>query len=481
MCGRCDPIESVSYLGIPVGGLANAVDHHFLIDQVYVHQILQSCRYQSLSLIGRILLLKNLVASRFVYKFQLLPSPSKGVLQHMNKMYHEYVWEGCHHRLSKNVLQQPIQRGGLNMLNVEFQNLSLKWKWLNILLNPPSIKPFWIVHIEDCILIDVHDFLRCNIPVNSIHKLVRNYQVFPQFWKGIFQEWFPRRYVPKNKFWYGVNKNSGVLFNSAVQPGWRMDLELYTWLKDRGVFTWSELSQIWLFLSQEEQSLILNYYPTAVPVILLHLQGQDQDTVDTSFKTVIREDSTTKLIYSGLIEDHYTPPTKVWECWQEDLGVDDIGESWLNLCNKTRLIWNTMLHAFHIQFLHRAYCLNNQVSKFLDISDLCSFCNSAQEMYAHLFWECPLSQTVWSKVIEFCNEYVCVGGNILDKETCLLSDLKQSLLVFIATKVKYYFFLCRRNQVKPRYQELFHQLKSVCDNHFLKCKYSKNPQMYDRE
>ena len=100
------------------------------------------------------------------------------------------------------------------------------------------------------------------------------------------------------------------------------------------------------------------------------------------------------------------------------------------------------------------------------------------ETYGHFFWDCSICQGIWEKVINFCNEYVCVRGDILDKETCLLSDLKQPLLVFIITKVKYYFFLCRLNNTKPCSQEFFHQLKHARDNHFLKCKYLKKPERH---
>ena len=78
------------------------------------------------------------------------------------------------------------------MLNVEFQNKSLKHKWINMLLQEHVTKPFWILYLEGALLISIKDFLWCNIHFSRVPCLFRNYDSVPLFWKIIFKDWFTK-------------------------------------------------------------------------------------------------------------------------------------------------------------------------------------------------------------------------------------------------------------------------------------------------
>ena len=78
-----EPGIPVQYLGVGVSPSFTPamIDAQFDMDHVRITQILQKCRYQSYSTIGRVLLLKMLIASRLVYKFLYLPSPSPALIK----------------------------------------------------------------------------------------------------------------------------------------------------------------------------------------------------------------------------------------------------------------------------------------------------------------------------------------------------------------------------------------------------------------
>ena len=161
-----EPDACVTYLGVGVSPSQHRelIDSQFFMTKAILKDIFSKCHYQTYSTIGRILLLKSLVASRLVYKFLYLPSPSPEVLQSINRIYSDFVWGGGRHRMNQIHAQQPLDKGGLNMLNVEFQNKSLKYKWINVLLQEPDTKSFWILYLEGALLISIKDFLWCNIP-----------------------------------------------------------------------------------------------------------------------------------------------------------------------------------------------------------------------------------------------------------------------------------------------------------------------------
>ena len=65
----------------------------------------------------------------------------------------------------------------------------------------------------------------------------------------------------------------------------------------------------------------------------------------------------------------------------------------------------------YIQFLNRAYQLNEVVAKYNKmVTPNCSFCNTEDEIYVHVFWDCPLSFPIWTTLQEFCM------NNVTDEE-----------------------------------------------------------------
>ena len=63
---------------------------------------------------------------------------------------------------------------------------------------------------------------------------------------------------------------------------------------------------------------------------------------------------------------------------------------------------STKLRNFQFKFLHRRIATNSFLFKIkLSESNLCCFCQSAQETLLHLFWECPITEAFWNSVQQF--------------------------------------------------------------------------------
>ena len=326
---------------------------------------------------------------------------------------------------------------------MSFQHASLKWKWLGTLLQESAQKSFWCNYLTGALKIDIQDFLRCNILYTRVHCFFTDYESVPIFWKLLFKDWFAKCYISSKPFWESVDTDRGVLFNMALGH-FRADFTCYAWLKRRGAFTITEVQAIWEFLSEEERTYLLNYFPCTSRQWITNLLQTTGLFADKLFCVLSSPTVTVKSIYSHLIQSIYKPPSNVWSKWETDLELK-VDEFWDNLCCASGLIYETNLQAFHIQFLHRAYCLNPIVAKYTNISPNCAFCDNAKETYIHLFWECPHVSTLWDKVIQFCNDYICTRGDIMCKDTCLLSNFRSSLLVTIVSKVKHYIFVSRLN------------------------------------
>ena len=233
----------------------------------------------------------------FVYTFdkgELSQSQCCGVIKLIPKKdNYDFVWDDNCHCLSKQVMQQPLSQTGLNMLNVKFQSCSLQRKWFLKLLNPPNPAPFWTMYVKKLLIIDVHDFLQCNITYQSMHRLFTNYEALPLFSKRLFQEWFKNGYVNSWDFLQESQQDRGFLFNSAYHFHWEFDLEKYLWLKDGEFFIWSEVQVIWKFLSKEDRCFLLDYFLYGSRGWIQNKLGSDLDNLlDGQYLLVSKEGTT---------------------------------------------------------------------------------------------------------------------------------------------------------------------------------------------
>ena len=96
------------------------------------------------------------------------------------------------------------------------------------------------------------------------------------------------------------------------------------------------------------------------------------------------------------------------------------------------------------------------------------------------FWDCPHTAKLWDKVINFCKEYVCVRGDIMSKDTCILSNFRSELLVTIVSKVKHYIFVCKLGNTIPSSIQFFIRLRALRDRYFKRCKYLKKLDKYSK-
>ena len=184
--------EGFTHLGTHLGSnelLASNVPHIF----VSMRDLLKSCPVQTTSLSGRILQVKSLAASRFVYLFQLLPTPDKQFFSLLDTEYFNHIWDNGQHKLNKQTMFLPRAEGGFNMLNVYLQEQSLKLSWLNRFLSDSSILSLMQHFLYTCTIIPFTDFLRCNISARYYSRMFRC--SVPQIVTDIFNIWFKRCFV----------------------------------------------------------------------------------------------------------------------------------------------------------------------------------------------------------------------------------------------------------------------------------------------
>lgn len=88
-----------------------------------------SCwKYRRLTLVGKITVLKSLVASQLVYVLSPLHTNVK-IIKEVNKLFFSFLWNGKGDKIKRDIITNDYANGGLKMIDIQSFNKSLKATW----------------------------------------------------------------------------------------------------------------------------------------------------------------------------------------------------------------------------------------------------------------------------------------------------------------------------------------------------------------
>ena len=90
---------------------------------------------RTLTPLGKIVVIKALVASRLTYLLTNLPDPSNNLLNQIEAEFFQFLWNGKPSKIKKSVVFQSYEQGGLKMLNIHSVLTTLKLSWIQRLMN----------------------------------------------------------------------------------------------------------------------------------------------------------------------------------------------------------------------------------------------------------------------------------------------------------------------------------------------------------
>ena len=191
--------ESFSYLGAQLGAgpvftQQTSSEHNFPFSELMIQDTLKSRPIMTTFITGRILQVKSLIASKFVYLFQLIPTPSSKWIEGMERLYYNHVWDQGRHRIAKLKMITPKEKGGFNMLDIRSQEKSLKLKWIDRLMSDTVNISMWCLYTISAFRINITEVLKCNLSAKTFKRLLR--KPLPQVWMDIFSIWFEMYYIP---------------------------------------------------------------------------------------------------------------------------------------------------------------------------------------------------------------------------------------------------------------------------------------------
>ena len=469
-----------SYLGISFSvhaqGTLQGIWSNFSKNPRFVEEALAGTQYVHSGLLGRICCLKALVASKLVYKFSLAPSPHKDFLRFMDRLFYDYIWNSGRHRISKKIMQQSIENGGFNMLNIVFQENSLKLIWLQRLLNTEANCVFWVEHIRSCLILRVTEILRCNVAPRRwpMHKFLKKSCSLLVFWHNVFEIYFKWTYVgSRDLAACSFVGNMPICFNSALPSFSRNKFSGaetdYFNFKRHGIVTISQFLTANLSVKEKIECKWFLYFDI-IPVPVLRNLGMEEHPFENMRQKMIIGTCSVKDFSLSFQRITSTTNDKAISKWSRDLSLP-VDTLWKKLCCKGKLIFDKKLRAFHIQFLNRAYLLNNINCNFMAVSEMCPLCNNGKDCYPHAFWSCEMVCPIWQSLIPLLESIVSPDENDFNMANCLLSNFNAEIAILTTVFLKRYIIYSRFLNYKVHVCDFFAKLKGFRNACCCRCSY----------
>ena len=279
-------------------------------------------------------------------------------------------------------------------------------------------------------------------------------KALPRVWEDIFGTWFENHNI--NKDCTSTNNKGDILntlfcfndasikYNSSYLPS-AIEYLTYECLADNGITTLYDVLKYYSCIITVPRILPSNVHNYVTDKrnrlseswmeIIHREEGLNNYSIPPHWVECCRTGNfSAKLFYRWLIRNKYCVNDRALVSWRIDLDITGIREKWESICKRYMVIKNPSQQDLARSFLQRAYYTNIQLSTFMPISDKCTFCKQDTETWIHLFWECPVVQLIWERVIHLLEEYLVIEG--ITQEHCMLSNHETDVIVIITTVVK---------------------------------------------
>ena len=468
--------QTFTYLGTKLS--VNPQGHitgqgNFEFSTADMDRILSQLRFGENSMLGRVLLIKSLFASRFVYKMSLLPVPNK-FLQAATRYFRSVLWNHHRPRIAGDTMQMEIEKGGFKMLNVFLQNKSLKFQWLHRALNTET-EHFWQIQLHNVVKIPVRELLNCNLNSVGWRNLFKNTKAISPFWEDVLKLWYSTNFIPGTRKTLDASRilQMPLCFNSAVT--WNRDdiMEVYEQLNALEVTTIEQFLRKKDALQDNEA---IQWFRRRVPTQWLFIDV-NSDLEQTLYTGVVKQKWTPKLVYNFLLNAiQYIP--KAIGSWSRELTNPLSQDLWAAAGRAVMRIHDVRSRSFQLMIMNRGYYVNNTLAKFMDISPMCTFCNTVEETYTHLYWSCEKVTPLIQALKLYCSDTLGLNLNLFTRETFLLSVFEETEMVMITTLVKKFVFHCRIEKKQPVFKECMCAIRNFVRKDKCRAKYAKNLQMF---
>jgi exonuclease III len=459
---------SINILGITIPlktNIQQLVQLNFTPKMNEIEKLLEVWKKRSLTLFGKICVIKMLAIPKLVYQLTILPSPSQSWLEQIETNFKLFIWDGKKAKINMRQLYQNYEDGGLKLTSIKEFCQSLRISWVKKITTSDDYSTIGVLTKE--FLGKHHNKLiwKGNLHFKDVHKL----KIQNAFLNDVLIAWCKVHYVriedldddnerKMQMLWYNSNIkiNNGPVYYKAWYD--KNIVFINDLLQDSGRVHSCEYFRDTLhikthFLEYGGLIAAVHWRFDSAITDTMHFP----DIVEARFEQMTLSGS--RFFYWKILEK------TEFKCkWLDDFEIDD------SFCHDIfRTIYtctvDTKLQNFQYKLLHRILPTKSLLFKMkVKDNELCNFCLQCKDSLAHVYYECEVSQAFWIDVFNLINSVIetehVINGS---QETVILGYLGSEtwavIVNFIILFAKYLLHCCYWTDKKPRFGNMISKLK----------------------
>ena len=385
-------------------------------------KLIENWQFRRLTLLGKITVIKSLLASQLVYILTPLPTQQKA-LEEINRALYTFLWDGRGDKIKRTEMIDDYEKGGLKMLDIQIFNRALKSIWIQKYLDDNNTGKWKLIF----------DFYLSKqggkhlFSGNLRTKDVQNLGLGNEFLNEILCIWAEINFQETLCDF----QNSPLWHNSLIRVA-NQSFFFEKWSNKSINCIKNLLDDNSKFLTLQAFSCkykikvnFLDYYGLLSAIRKFESRSclGEHNHQNNPLRKLLKSPKISKKVYKILIDRKASTPFKSQDKWKLACGEINKDIKW----NKAYIFPfqctnDTNLQSFQFKLLHRRTATNDFLNKIgVSLSAMCTFCNEYVETLEHVFWEYKFSQSFWKNVTEWLTKNLN-NYQIYTSQCLLVSD-----------------------------------------------------------
>ena len=402
-------VENVKSLGVLVGYDTELCITKNWTDKITrMEKILQQWRNRSLTIIGKIVIIKSLILPQISFSILHCVMPN-WVIKRVTKLFFGFLW-GKTDKVKRDTMIGDIKQGGLKMIDFKSHCLSLKASWIKR-IGEADINSSWInipsLYLRDTAILEI-------IPYITSHEItkLKPFEKLPPFYKQVI-EGYVQCNAPYTSGSHSNNNTVNVLNmciwgNRNIRNKTGDILYFPNWIrsgmvqiKDLNIIE-GKINENYIFTKLSHKSNYLSEMYQVKQGLHDFLSDNITCSVDTiSTKKHAKTTKTSGELYNSIVSQKFVLP-KSHTYFKNLFNLNNFDFS---SCYKIKVqqIPDKKICDFNFKLLSNILACRKKLFKWQVIqSENCMLCNSV-ETIEHLLFTCPVKLEIWNRVCTCLN------------------------------------------------------------------------------
>ena len=364
-----------------------------------------------MSLMGKIVVINNLMLSQTIYKILSLNTPNDEIIAKIKKLITDFLWDGKKPQIAYETLIKNYTDGGLRLVDFRRKDQALKMSWI---IKSKTANNIWVKIASKLLPIQLPEIFECNIA----HKDLK-YLVLDDNWiiTSVLKAWSKTCFsTPRSK---EEILDQPLWLNSHIRKG--NQLLNNEKMRKRGIFfvrdIFDEKNGVALPFEDINRSYgnvgnFIEYLACTQQIppnwkkrlkITTCSQGLPQGHAEIARGIITSPGKISKRMYEHIVQATTNNYNHGRNVWQVELKMTWDKNEW----QKIRVHALKIVTAvFQFKPLSKKLVTNVNRNRWNnEISPKCYYCQKEKETTIHLIWECQKVNSFWQGVIKWI-EYV---------------------------------------------------------------------------